>query len=732
MGKLAIAVVEKYPTAYDYSSVFKFDFDKYSLVNEKRDKVLKRDIMLDTDNLIENYDYIVLVGAEPNKFIGKITSVTEYQGYLMHDKFLPMLNPMAVKMRPSLEYDFEKSIASINSTIIGNCKKPVDSYDIKGITQTEDALVHIQMLINMPDLTHIAWDTETTGFYPRDGYVLGISLSYKEEQGVYIDSMCINEEVCYWLQELANKYTSIFHNYKFDKKMLAYHFGLNFPKWEDTMLMHYILDETEGSHGLKFLAIKFTNLGDYDAELDLFKKTYCSSHKVLVRDFTYDLIPFETIMPYACLDTAATFELYWKFVESIESNYNLKIVYNRLLKEGTEFLVDVEENGIPMNVELANTYIADINEEINKLQAEMYEFDEVKAFEKVQGSVFNVNSPKQKSEMFFNVLGLPPQERTATGAYSTGAAVIDVLAEMHALPKIVQDIMKLKKIKSTYLEKFIAGADMDGRIRTGFNLHTVSSGRLSSSGKFNAQQLPRDDKRPKKCIEAREGFKIVSQDLQTAEMYIAAVLSKDKALQKIFIDGVDYHGAMAVKKFGLPCHPNEVATLYKDKRQEAKTISFEILYKLNYREPALENFPQLKKWLKAREEEVKRNAFLYSHFGRKRRLEDVNSPNRQESQHTVRSGINFLVQSVASDVNLLAGIDMQKWIVENNMQEYMIIFGLVHDSILAEVHDDYIDMYADKLAELTQKDRMGMSIPGRPIGLDLEVGQSYGTVKEYV
>jgi len=121
---------------------------------------------------------------------------------------------------------------------------------------------------------------------------------------------------------------------------------------------------------------------------------------------------------------------------------------------------------------------------------------------------------------------------------------------------------------------------------------------------------------------------------------------------------------------------------------------------------------------------------LYSHFGRKRRLEDVNSPNKQESQHIVRSGINFLVQSVASDINLLAGIDMQKWIIKNNYQDYMIIWGLVHDSILAEVHDDYIKLYTDQLAKFTQRDRAGMSIPGRPIGIDLEIGQSYGTVEE--
>ena len=274
----------------------------------------------------------------------------------------------------------------------------------------------------------------------------------------------------------------------------------------------------------------------------------------------------------------------------------------------------------------------------------------------------------------------------------------------------------------------LAGVDMDGRLRTGFNIHVTTSGRLSSSGKLNAQQLPKDDKTVKNCIEAKEGFSIISQDLKTAEMYVAAVLSGDKVLQKIFITKQDYHGSMAVQKFNLTCTPNEVKTLYPKMRDAAKTISFEILYKLNYREPALENFTRLKEWLMEQEDFIKSNGYIYSFFGRKRRVKDAHSPNRQEAQHWVRSGINFLVQSVSSDINLLAAIEMQEWIKKHNYQSEMKIFGLVHDSILAEVHNDYIDEYTMKLAELTQKDR-GLSIPGCPIGLDLEIGKSYGTVK---
>lgn len=208
-------------------------------------------------------------------------------------------------------------------------------------------------------------------------------------------------------------------------------------------------------------------------------------------------------------------------------------------------------------------------------------------------------------------------------------------------------------------------------------------------------------------------------------MYIAAALSGDKNLQQIFIDGVDYHGRMSCIKFGLSCSANEVKEYFPELREQAKKISFEILYKLNYNEPALENFKTLKRWLQNLEKQIKRDGFIYSHFGRKRRLQDVFSPNRQEAQHQIRSGINFLVQSVASDVNLLAGIDMHNWIIEHGFQDDMIIFGLVHDSILAEVNDDMLEIYTNKLAEFTQKNRLGLFIPGCPIGLDVSVGKNY-------
>lgn len=129
-------------------------------------------------------------------------------------------------------------------------------------------------------------------------------------------------------------------------------------------------------------------------------------------------------------------------------------------------------------------------------------------------------------------------------------------------------------------------------------------------------------------------------------------------------------------------------------------------------------FHRLRKWLDDNTKFIKQNSFVYSHFGRKRRLPNVASTDRGIVGHSIRSGLNFLVQSTASDINLLGAIDMQAYIMAKGMKAR--IFALVHDSILAEVPDEEVEHYQQKLVEFVQMDR-GVSIPNCPIGCDFEI-----------
>ena len=157
-------------------------------------------------------------------------------------------------------------------------------------------------------------------------------------------------------------------------------------------------------------------------------------------------------------------------------------------------------------------------------------------------------------------------------------------------------------------------------------------------------------------------------------------------------------------------------------RSEVKSVSFEILYKLNLNHDVLKKFKTLKKWLETKILEIETNGYTYQFFGRKRRLPNVFSSDRQVRAHEIRSGCNALVQGPSSDINLLACIDLVNYIKTNNMKSK--VFAMVHDSILAEVPDTELDIYTTKLKEFMQKDR-GLMIKDTPIKVDIEIGQSY-------
>jgi DNA polymerase I-like protein with 3'-5' exonuclease and polymerase domains len=740
-----IAIIDKAPSKNDYSKYFDFKFELFHMSSVPVTKLLKKDVDLDIDTSL--YDYVILVGSEAAKEYAKITSVTNFSGQLVNGRFICLSNPAILHFKPEGKPDFERSVDKIKKYVSGELKSPKNIGDFKGIENTKEAKEFLLEIL-YSDAPFVALDCETTALYPRDGYVIGISLSYKVKHGRYIHADCLDEECIEILQKILDRYTIIFHNMKFDIKMIAYHLGVvfNLQNVHDTMVMHYALDENE-THGLKPLAMKYTDFGDYDSELEDFKKEYCSKHGILQDDFTYDLIPFDIICKYASIDTGVTLELFIKFWAAIQKNPKILWVYNNLLVPGTTFLMEMEEVGIPIDKNRMTYAEAYLDVWINEAKQELYHYPEVKLYEKDTNKIFNPNSPMQLRVLLFDYVGLSPVQGklTGTGAISTDAEVLEELSEHHPLPAAILKVRKLSKLKNTYISKILPELDKDGRIRTNFNLIFTTSGRLSSSGKFNAQQMPRDDPIIKGCIKAPAGYKIVSQDLQTGEMYYAAVLSGDKNLQKVFISGGDFHSTIAKMVFDLTCAVEDVKSLFGSMRQSAKAISFGILYGSGPTKVAatvskatgeyysldrakedirsyFEKFNKLKSWLNSRKEFIEANGFTYSFFGRKRRLINVFSSDKGVAAGEVRSGINSEVQSLCSDINLLGAIDTANEVKAKGLDAK--IFMLVHDSIVALVRDDLVEEFCEILKRNTQKDR-GCSIPGCPIGVDQEIGQDY-------
>jgi DNA polymerase I-like protein with 3'-5' exonuclease and polymerase domains len=745
-----VAVIETKPSRTNFAREFDgaFEFDQYQLCSDPTiKKVLKRDCDIDIDT--DAYEWIVLVGSDALKYFTRINSVTEYSGKKVEGKFLPVINPAMLAFKPEARKTWEDSKASIISYIRGEIEDIIIDESIAfGIQDTETANAFIEQAIRHEG-DYVALDSETTGLYPRDGHMLGISLSYNGTNGAYIDTDCFDDDTERLLQELFDKKSVIFHNAKFDMAFFEYHFNFKFPRFEDTMLLHYLIDENPGTHGLKQLAMKFTPYGDYEKPMYDWIDQYRKENGILKGDFQWGWIPFDVMKTYAAMDAVCTFLLYEKFVK-IKQNKKLCWVYDNILIPGTRFLIDAQDNGVPFDKKRLYTAQNIMQDDIDTAITKLYEDDRVRKFEQIQGKEFNPNSTLQLRKLLFDFLGLNPTgKKTGTGADSTDAEVLKELSSQSGVPQLILDIRQKSKIKNTYLDKIIPQLDRDSRLRTGFNLHGTTSGRLSSSGKLNMQQLPRDNPAVKGCIKAATGSKIVAMDLTTAEVYVAAVLAEDEALMDVFRSGGNFHSTIAHKVFKLPCKVEEVAELYSDRRQAAKAVTFGIMYgagpakiseqvtkdsgKYFSKQEASEvisdyfkTFHKLKSWIETNQKFIEQNGFTYSYFGRKRRLPNVASEDKGIKSHSIRSGLNFLVQSAASDINLLGAIDMNAFIKSEKLKSR--IFALVHDSILAEVPEEEIDTYCNKLRELVQMDR-GIFIPGAPIGCDFEIGDDYSMGK---
>jgi len=748
-----IALIETKPSRIDYVDRFDgaFEFDRYALCSDgTKKKVLKKDVDIEID--VDAYEWIILIGSEALKYFTKMTSITEYSGRCVDEKYLPAINPAMLAFKPEAKPLWQKTKSNISEYIAGTLKlETLDSDKCYGIEDTESLCKFLNKAIEHPN-KFVAVDTETTGLYPRDGYVLGISMSYEKDHGAYISTDCVDEEAERLFQQLFNSKTVVFHNAKFDLAMLEYHFGFKFPNFEDTMLLHYCLEERPGTHGLKQLAMEYTPYGDYEKPMHDWIDGYRKSHGILKNDFQWDVIPFSVMKIYAAMDAVVTLLVFEKLYPAVLGNTKLIKVYNNILVPACRFLTDVQDIGVPFDSERLSKGTTLMQEDIDEAVRQLYEFDSVKTFERIKGKEFNPNSTVQLRELLFDFVGLKPTGiKTGTGAHSTNAEVLGKLAEEHEIPNHILAIRKKSKIKNTYLDKILPQLDRDGRLRTGFNIHSTTSGRLSSSGKMNMQQIPRDNPIVKGCIRAKEGNKIVAMDLTTAEVYVAAVLAKDESLMNVFKSGGNFHSSIAKLVFNLPGTVDEVTEHYSTERQAAKAVTFGIMYGAGARKISeqvtkdsgsyfsvseaqeviddyFKQFHKLRAWIDRSSKFIKDNGFIYSHFGRKRRLPNVQSDNSGIAGHEVRSGLNFLVQSIASDINLLGAVDTHNRIKRLGYQDDMKIFALVHDSILAEVKEDKVEEYSTIVREEVQKDR-GISIPGCPVGCDFDVHDDYSLGK---
>lgn len=738
----------------EFDPANKCDVFYYTTKRKDAKKVNKRDKTLE---LPDDYKVIILVDSDVHKYFTDMAGgVQKFHAYpfIKDGKvYIGCINPRRVSIFPmdrkKIKQAFEAAYKQLDAL-----KATGDFLEVLQIEKDYQILESKEQLNNTLDKCKenkvCILDIETSDLYPHEGNILGVSLGWKDHMGHYAPINLWGEDEINKLRDLVQDPSVLktCHNISFEMKWLEHHFKIPATSWtnhHDTMALHYVFNENLPAD-LKVLAVKYTDLGPYEDELDREKKKLARQMKIKLADFSYAHLPLEILGPYACKDVDATAQVLKKFYK-----YRENPAYKFII-QCSPAIAKLELVGGPISVEELDKAIESSSDILKEAENELFSHPAVKQLISLQGKPFNPNSYPQVGKLLYEVLELPVLKRTDTGAPSTAADVLEQFVDTEPLVEKLMNYRKLKKFLSTYLLKIREKMSTDGRLRTRFNITRTTSGRLSSSGNINYQNIPRG-KSIKRIFVARDGYLIFQMDLRTAEVWVAAAESEDPFLIEAFESGMDFHGYMAKHSFGLDCEPDEVKVKYPEKRQAAKAITFGLLYGAQAKKISTElgctikeaeqllnmyfsNASRLKKWIDEKKNIIQSTGKITSRFGRTRRVPEVFSPNNGVKFHAINSAFNFIIQSAASDINLSAFSKLVRELEHDYIDKDLILpWNLVHDSMIFEVKEELVPFLLDKVREtieaICREVYPHMSIP---IGTDFEVGKSWGdlvSVDEY-
>ena len=540
-----------------------------------------------------------------------------------------------------------------------------------------------------------ALDTETTSLDEMQAQIVGISLSVQPGEAAYIplahagpdapEQLPLSEvleRLRPWLEDPnAHK---LGQHVKYDRHVLANH-GIEVRGYvHDTMLQSYVL-EVHRPHGLASLAERHVGRSGLSYE-DLCGK---GAHQI-----SFSQVDVARATQYSCEDADMTLDVHGVLWPRLQADDRLRAVYE-LEIASSEALYRIERNGVLIDGATLATQSMALGQRILKLEQEAHE---------IAGKPFNLSSPKQIGEIFFNQLGLPVVKKTATGAPSTDEEVLEKLAEDYPLPAKILEHRGLTKLKGTYTDKLAGMAHpRTGRVHTHYAQAVAVTGRLSSNDP-NLQNIPirtPEGRRVREAFVAPEGWCIASADYSQIELRIMAHLSDDEALLRAFHEGLDVHRATAAEVFGL--RPDEVSS---EQRRYAKVINFGLIYGMsafglakalgidntaarNYIDRYFQRFAGVRRYMDETRQLAKSRGYVETVMGRRLYLPEINSPNGPRRAGAERAAINAPMQGTAADLIKLSMVQVQQMI--DRQQRRSRIIMQVHDELVFEVPEDEID-----------------------------------------
>ncbi|MDP3414258.1 MAG: DNA polymerase I, partial [Polaromonas sp.] len=413
----------------------------------------------------------------------------------------------------------------------------------------------------------VALDTETTSLDEMLAQIVGLSFSVTPGEAAYIPlthdypdapAQLPRDEVLArlkpWLENPAK--VKLGQHVKYDRHVFANH-GIEVQGYaHDTMLQSYVLEVTK-PHGLASLAERHVGRSGINYE-DLCGK---GAHQI-----RFNQVDIARAAEYSCEDSDQTLDVHRVLWPRLQADDKLRFVYE-LEMQSSETLYRIERNGVLIDAPMLATQSHELGQRILQLEAEAYE---------IAGQPFNLGSPKQLGEIFFDKLGMPVIKKTPSGARSTDEEVLEKLAEDYPLPAKLLEHRSLSKLKGTYTDKLAQLAlPRTGRVHTHYAQAVAVTGRLSSNDP-NLQNIPirtPEGRKVREAFVAPVGSVIASADYSQIELRIMAHISGDAALLKAFHEGIDVHRATAAEVFGL-----EPAQVSSEQRRYAKVINFGLIY----------------------------------------------------------------------------------------------------------------------------------------------------------
>ncbi len=572
----------------------------------------------------------------------------------------------------------------------------------------------------------IAFDTETTGLDPLTAQLVGMSFCAVPGQAAYLP-LAHNyagaptqlgvaralELLRPWLENPDRP--KLGQNLKYDQHVLANHGVELRGVVHDTLLESYVL-ESHMRHDMGSLAERHLRLPTISYD-DVTGKG--------AQRIGFEQVSVERATEYSAEDADVTLRLHQCLYPKVQAEAGLEYVYRWIELPAREVLFRMERNGVLIDAALLEAQSRELGQKMMELEHKAYE---------EAGQPFNLNSPKQIGEIFFQRLRLPVLKKTPGGAPSTDEDVLERLAADYPLPKTLLEYRALTKLKSTYTDKLPRMVNQaTGRVHTNYAQATAVTGRLASTDP-NLQNIPvrtPEGRRIREAFIAPPGSVIVSADYSQIELRIMAHISHDENLLRAFAAGEDVHRHTAAEIFNRGLHQ-----VTPEERRYAKVINFGLIYGMSafgvaqalglerataqaYIDSYFTRYPGVARYMQETREQARERGYVETVFGRRLWLAEIKASNAGRRQGAERAAINAPMQGTAADLIKLSMVAVQDWLNREHLSSKLIM--QVHDELVLEVPQSELDRVREMLPGLMS----GVAELAVPLVVDVGVGANW-------